>query len=459
MNLKRFALRALVVLAVVVALCMFFSGTVRTITTPKVKIVTTKQGKLEQTASLTAKLVFPEKEDFRLEDAMGVTLLVDKLYVRAGYAVKEGDILFTGVVTDYDEKMDKLKSDYDEKAVKLADLERQNDKRVRVTTRTGLYNAMVGTRSALHEKTIAMRVALQQEGVTLTPQPTEEGAQPVDWVAEARGQGASEQLLELIRQVIEAQTAADQAETAFYESGKDWKLAVTDETWKYIIERDQLLDQMENLNQQMVELELLKDRLTTVRAPRDGYITELNVKAGEAYDGKSAAYALNAAEVQPVLRADISEIKLSIQEGSAVNIKYDYREITTQVSAVGLDGQGKKYADIAVTDEMIQAKGGIYGLTLNDTTASVSTRASQSTTLIPASAVRSEGEGNDYVFQIGYKYGSFTGNSMYVTKTQVTVLGRSDKLVSVAEDLYGVQLADKEDRAISDGATVMEYVS
>lgn len=36
MKLKRFALKGLIVLAVVVALCMFFARTVQTITTPKV---------------------------------------------------------------------------------------------------------------------------------------------------------------------------------------------------------------------------------------------------------------------------------------------------------------------------------------------------------------------------------------------------------------------------------------
>ena len=86
-------------------------------------------------------------------------------------------------------------------------------------------------------------------------------------------------------------------------------------------------------------------------------------------------------------------------------------------------------------------------------------RADRVTTLIPASAVRNEGEGQDYVYLVEQKRGSFTGDSMYVVKTPVTVLGRSDKLVSVAEELYGARLADKEDRAISDGVSVMEYVN
>ena len=45
--MKKFAVKGLIALAAAVALCMFFSGTIRTITTAKVKIVTAKTGKLE----------------------------------------------------------------------------------------------------------------------------------------------------------------------------------------------------------------------------------------------------------------------------------------------------------------------------------------------------------------------------------------------------------------------------
>ena len=66
MKLKRFAMKGLIVLAVVVALCMFFARTVQTITTPKVQIVTGSTGRFEQELKFTAKVEFPEKEDIIL---------------------------------------------------------------------------------------------------------------------------------------------------------------------------------------------------------------------------------------------------------------------------------------------------------------------------------------------------------------------------------------------------------
>ena len=61
--MKRFAIKGLAALAAVVALCMFFSGTMKTLSTAKVKIVTAKSGKLEERLSLEGTLVFPETEE------------------------------------------------------------------------------------------------------------------------------------------------------------------------------------------------------------------------------------------------------------------------------------------------------------------------------------------------------------------------------------------------------------
>ena len=45
--MKKWAIKGLIGTAVFVALCMFFSGTIRTITTAKVRVVTANTGKLE----------------------------------------------------------------------------------------------------------------------------------------------------------------------------------------------------------------------------------------------------------------------------------------------------------------------------------------------------------------------------------------------------------------------------
>ena len=77
MNLKKFAVRGIVSLAVFVALCMFFSGTVRTITTPKVRLTSAKRGKLEERVELSCKVAFPEvdKGHYNMLDGLADIIL------------------------------------------------------------------------------------------------------------------------------------------------------------------------------------------------------------------------------------------------------------------------------------------------------------------------------------------------------------------------------------------------
>ena len=86
-------------------------------------------------------------------------------------------------------------------------------------------------------------------------------------------------------------------------------------------------------------------------------------------------------------------------------------------------------------------------------------RAQRTTTLIPASALRSGGDNKHYVFVVQQNWGGMLSNTTYTVKKQdVTVLETSAKLVSLEDDLSYVEIADREDRTLSDGQAVMEYV-
>ena len=75
--MKKIAVRAMIVLAIVVALCMFFSGTIRTITTPKVRFTSARQGKFEMVTELTGSVHFKDAEELKLNNVpqVGGTLL------------------------------------------------------------------------------------------------------------------------------------------------------------------------------------------------------------------------------------------------------------------------------------------------------------------------------------------------------------------------------------------------
>ena len=111
--MKKFAIKGLVSVAVFVALCMFFSGTIKTITTPKVRLVSAKQGKLEEAIKLSGKLLFPKTQEVfleGLEDDQSVT--ITRVRVAVGRAVEEGDVLFEAEVSGYDSALKTLQADY-----------------------------------------------------------------------------------------------------------------------------------------------------------------------------------------------------------------------------------------------------------------------------------------------------------------------------------------------------------
>ena len=79
MNKKKYALKGMLALFVVIALCMFFSRTVQTITTPKIQRISAAKGKLEQKISLSGEIYFPVTEEIKIDNAKKLSVKVEKL--------------------------------------------------------------------------------------------------------------------------------------------------------------------------------------------------------------------------------------------------------------------------------------------------------------------------------------------------------------------------------------------
>ena len=86
-------------------------------------------------------------------------------------------------------------------------------------------------------------------------------------------------------------------------------------------------------------------------------------------------------------------------------------------------------------------------------------KSSRTTTLLPASAVRTDVDGSSYIYTVEQSWGGLLGNSQFVLKkVPITVLEKSNRFVAISEEVSYYQIADKEDRAVRDGQVVMEYV-
>ncbi|MBR2942590.1 MAG: biotin/lipoyl-binding protein, partial [Clostridia bacterium] len=269
--MKKFAIRGLVTVAVFVALCMFFSGTIKTITTAKVRLVSAKTGKLEEEIDLKGKLVFPETEEIYLaglEDDQQV--VITRVRVTQGRQVKQGDVLFEAEVSGYESALEQLEAEYTAAQSEMMELERKNgDVRLKRTEENWIaaYDALAQAKSVVREKQTALTVAAKLAGVVL-----EGGALPEEEKDEA--------LLSAQQAVADAKAAESAAKTAFDSANR---LGISEEIVDYVTKSRELTEKMESAQQEIAALTVLAQQAAAVTAPHDGYVVEVNVKAGDSY--------------------------------------------------------------------------------------------------------------------------------------------------------------------------------
>ncbi len=456
MKLKRFALRGLIILAVVVALCMFFARTVQTITTPKVRMYTPTKGRLEQSYKLTAEVYFPETEEVTVAEAKKTAVTVNKVYVKAGSYVSKGDTIFTTTVGSYEEDLQKLQDSYDSKATELLELDITNRKLSKESRQNELYAEMVEKQSDLSKRTYEARKLAMQNGITL-------GSDVTTWKKQlAAVKDVPQEVTDAVNKAIAAKSTYDEASTAFYATYEDKKLKVSSDTFDYIKKRNALQDEMDDLSDQMIELDSRVSALATITAPHDGWIVSVDVAAGDSYDGAKAAYTMTAEDSTPLLKASLTGVDRTISNGTKVTLgDSDSGTEKTTVQATRTETNGSKYLLIDLPESMQEPGNSAIRQALNNggVQATITYRAKESTTLLPASAVRSDGS-SYYVFVVQDSNGGFlTSNSKKAVKTSVTVIEKNDKQYAVQEDFSYQTIAYQEDRALSDGMAVMEYVN
>lgn len=443
MKLRKFALRGLIGVAVCVALCMFFSGTIESITTPKVKLVKASRGKLTENVELSGAVTYPETRELRMALPAGQTLTILKVNVRPGYPVKAGDVIIEAEITGYDAAMESAQSAYEDALDALMNLKRKYGNmtlRQSEQSYADAYASLRGGIKAAARAETEMNLLLRAVGVSYTEEGYPEGADMELCIA-----------VDAYREA-QAEMEAAQAEFDVYT-----RRGIDENVWNYITEAQNVQERLDDCTAQLVELETRKQDAAAIRAGHDGYVAGVNVQAGTIYDGSTALCTITAPESAPVLRASLASVEQNITEGMKVTFPTEKRgELKTKVIAIGYDEAGSKYADIEITEDMISAKGSLFTMSQGPNTLNVSFKASQSSSLLPAAAVRGSGE-DRYIYTVSESSSGFGKIKKSVTKMKVTVIAEADGTVSIEEDVSYYSVAYMEDRPLNDGSAVMEY--
>ena len=445
MELKKFAIRGIVILAVFVALCMFFSGTIRTLTTPKVRLAKAKKGKMEEKLEITSKLAFPETEPVKPELVAGSTLTIDHVDTRVGYEVEEGDLLITAQVTGYDQALKTAQKAYDQAVSDMMTIKKKS-RTIRLSRRDEMYaNAYYTLRDAIRNA-----ATLRMQLDTLLKQEEKE------YTEEGYPKKASDDLIKTIdawREAVEAQAAAQKV---FDENSR---YTVDDTVWEYITQTHAAQEKIDEAGEALEDLIALQEAVKSITAPHDGYIAMVNVKDGDTYDGTKALYEITPKKVKPVLRADISALNRTVKKGTDVTMDTQSGEVlSTEVADQGIDDEGKSYVDVEITKAMIREKGNLYAMSQSETPLTLSVKAKESTILLPVSAVRGSGK-DRYVYVAETEESAGGSKSLKLRKISVKVLAESDDTASLESDITNYDVAYMEDRPLAENATVMTYLN
>ena len=324
------------------------------------------------------------------------------------------------------------------------ELERKNgDVRLKRTEEIWVeaYDALAKSKDDCMTAQTQLEVAAKLAGVTLSG-----GRLP---------SGETDETLTAAQKAVDAaQAAQDEAQKKFNSANR---LGISENVINYITQSRQLNEKLATTQEKITALDVMAQQARQVTAPHDGYIVEINVKAGDSYDGKTAALVISSESGDAVLRADTSKIEKKVDKGTQVTVKRDSdKTLTKKVTDSGVNEEGKRYIDVKLTDKDITNLGGGAALFAAAVEMTASYRASSSTTLLPASAVRGSGDSR-YVYIVSEESNALGQRVLKVKKQDVKVLSEVGSTVSIQDDLSRQRVAYMEDRAISDGSEVMVY--
>ena len=447
--MKKTAVKALIILIGIALVCVFFSGTLHSITTAKVQMTKAKTGKLTSEISMNGELYWPETESIFVPGLTSEdTLVIRRMPVSTGSWVQAGQVIAECDVSEADSRLSTLQSQYKEKENEYLDLERKNQQFQMSSQQKAWYDAWQALKDARQAEQAAaqeLKMAAWKAGISLEA----DGSLPPETTDEAAL--AAWDVLDGRRQETEQARALFDRYNLF---------PVSEEVTSYLDKRTELEEEMAGLENQMLQLRILKESAASITAPHDGYITSAELKAGDSLSLGTVLVQMTTKGSTPVIRLDPDANRKVIADGTEAELSAGEKTITAAVSGITFSPEGKSCIDVPVSRDNISSLGGVTALTEpGSVTATVRWQSETATTLIPTAAIRGS-EGDYYIYVVQADFSGAAGNQpafQKISRKNVTVLGQSGSVTSVSDSLGADSIVYMEDRPLSDGCEVMPY--
>jgi len=437
MKNKRIACRGMLALLVMLGLCLFLSGTLKTMVTPKVQFVNVKSGKLTSHLQLPCRLVYRDTKEVRSQVPDGV--MVGRCLVRAGDRVKAGDVLFS-LRFRQEQQMEQQLTDAYYAALKAEmDFSRENAKLRPRKAEEAYFEAY----QALEDIVIQEgKARLMVERLLPTGSVLPEEGMP---------EGADEALMEAVNDYRTCQAARATAEEALEKASA---YEVRSSALQYLTQKQQIELQIQRTREALLDFQQARDAMKTVTAPHDGYIAEVSVRAGDSYDGSTPLCLLTSEAGGPALEAVLDGQTEKGMDQANVTVETEWGDFSTRITETELNQDGQLCAYMTLPQELLHLGISLRRAAASTMTADVTIQSEEAYALIPVSAIHGVGS-NRYVYMVEESASVLGGTEMKVRACDVTVLAEAEGMAAVAEPLNRVRLAYREDKELSDGSTVM----
>lgn len=424
---------------------LFFSGTIKTLTTAKAKLVYAQAGYVKDRIPLTGYLFFSDVEEIIADNLPEeISVFIKKIYVYKGSYVKKGDVLFETEMPGITEAIAMQEERYEEAEKSLLELEQQYEDlflshadRLWIDT----YDKYISSVNKNYKAQIALEVEAGLQHIELI-----EGRIP-DSIVDT--------------DIISIQNMADQSlkeiEKAKSEMDKALKRGINKDAYEYTIQSRNYMNIKTSAYESLVKLRTVQESMKTVYAPHDGYILDVRLETGSQWDGVFPIMTISKEETDCYFQADISGISRKISVGSKVFIKsYLEEEIKSIVSNIEYDKYGNPIIYVPIEKENLAKINTMYSMLNNGVKIEVNYVSDQKTSLIPSSAIR-WGKIGAYVY-VPVDATDILGRSVYRLEIKpVSILDEANGFTAITGEWDGEAIIYMEDRAIDEKSEVIEY--
>ncbi len=446
MKMKKVLIKALLALACAALLLTAAFALWQALDTAQVETVLPVRGRLRDEIPLEGEVYFKESDAYSIPLAAKLNLYVEEVRVRPGSRVQPGDVLFTASVPGYEAELEKLMKAYREAVAKYSEKSAAGLHFGQSSPHNDYYNAMIHATENYWEKLYRARTAALAAGQELP-------ANIADWKAGLSGT-RDKALEEAVREALSAKEAMDGATAtlkSIYEEGKPVP-RLGDAYFAYIKELDGLKDGVYEQLRVLMDFERKVDALKMTKAEAGGYVTELNVKEGEGYDGSKPAYRLSAAGEKPLIRCETSHLTKELRTGLQAGLPGGG---SLSVVSTEKTPDGKTWAYLEPDEELLKTPEGVERLMEKKQALRLRYEAEETATLLPAGALHLDGDGRYFVWTARKAGGLLPGLSAdRAARQEVTVLETSQDMAAVREELTGLQVLYRENKALHEGRRV-----